>query len=68
MLRSAVSEFHAASFCRWAGCVWMNSLLTVGISTSRISPRLTPIRTLESRCIVSSLLIVWACRECRRRG
>ena len=28
------------SFCRWAGCVWMNSLLTVGISRSPIRPRL----------------------------
>ncbi len=46
------------SFCRWAGWVWTKSLLTVGIATSRIRPRFTPIRKLESRCIVSSELIV----------
>ena len=63
MLRSEVSSSMPVSFCRWAGCVWMKSLLTVGIARSLIRPRLTPIRTLESRCIVSSELIVWAVRR-----
>ena len=32
MLRSAVSSSTPRSFCRWAGCVWMKSSLTVGIA------------------------------------
>ena len=39
MLRSAVSSSTPVSFCRWAGCVWMNSSLTVGISRSSDQPQ-----------------------------
>ena len=53
-----VSSSPPVSFCRWAGCVRMNSSLTAGMFRSRISPKFTPIRTLDSRCIVSSELIV----------
>ena len=38
----------------------MNSSLTVAIDRSSISPRLMPMRTLERRSMVSSLVIVWA--------
>ena len=51
----------SASFLQRVGA-WQ-ALSAVGIVTSRIRPRLTPIRRLESRCIVSSLLIVCAVRR-----
>ena len=59
MLRSVVSNSPPVSFCRWAGCVRMNNSLIAETFRSRSSPRLTPIRTLDNKCIVSSELIVW---------
>ena len=41
----------------------MNSSLIVGISIPSIRPKLIPSRTLESKCIVSSEVIVRAFRR-----
>ena len=58
--RSSTPSSEPRSFCRKAGWVWMKSSLTVAIERSSISPRLIPMRTLESKSMVSSLEIVWA--------
>ena len=41
----------------------LNNSLIDDTFRSRINPRFTPIRTLDSRCIVSSEVIVWAVRR-----
>ena len=49
MLRSALPSSPPLIFCKWAGWVWMKSSLMSGIFRSRISPRFTPIRTLDKQ-------------------